>query len=308
MPSVVLIIFNRPDLVELQCERLRDINIDQLLVIADGPRPGTDDAGKCAAARSIIDATDWHCDVRKNYADENMGCANRIVSGLDWVFSIVDRAIILEDDCLAHPGFIRFCDELLERYADDEQVMQICGTNPLTDIQDPCSYRFSHHIMCWGWATWARAWVCNDVSMNLPEEDIDTLLERYMQGNQTAIEHWRMVIGKTRRGELDAWDYPWQLSIWRHGGIAVLPNQNLVMNAGFRVDATHTKNSKARLANLPLQELTFPIKHPPDTSYGFQYDIQFIEQGPGRVRTAPAPARVGLVRRVVSKLRRILAG
>ena len=64
-----------------------------------------------------------------------MGCAKRIVSGLDWVFSRVDRAIILEDDCLAHPDFFRFCEELLTRYEDNERIMQICGTNPLEKYQ-----------------------------------------------------------------------------------------------------------------------------------------------------------------------------
>ena len=186
--------------------------------------------------------------------------------------------------------------------------MQICGTNPQPHINDPYSNRFSHHIMCWGWATWARAWSCNDVSMSVPEADIEALLERYMQGNPTAIEHWRMVIGKTRRGELDAWDYPWQISVWRHGGIAVLPNQNLVSNAGFRADATHTKNSQARLANLPVHDLDFPLQNPPDKSYGFQYDIRFIEQEPGRVRTAPQKGRVSLIRRIASRLKRMLVG
>ena len=306
MPPVVLIIFNRPDLVERQCERLSAMDLQQLLVIADGPRPGTDDEEKCHAARAIVDGMEWSCSVQKNYADINMGCANRIVSGLNWVFSLVDRAVILEDDCIAHPGFIRFCDELLDRYEKDMRVMQICGTNPLPDIKDPYSYRFSHHVMCWGWATWARAWARNDITMNLPDQDIDVLLDRAMQGNRTAIEHWHKVIDMTRRGELDAWDYPWQLSIWRENGIALLPNQNLVMNAGFRADATHTKNSQARLANLPVHELDFPLRHPPDTRYGFQYDIQFIEQEPGRVRKPPPQRRTTLIRRIASKLKRIL--
>lgn len=306
MSPVALIIFNRPDLVERQCERLRALPLEQLFVIADGPREGTDDQGKCEAARAVIDATDWPCDVQKNYADKNMGCANRIVSGLDWVFSKVDRAIILEDDCLADPGFMRFCEELLARYEHDDDVMQICGTNPLLTIDDPYSYRFSHHVMCWGWATWARAWSCNDVTMNLPEKEIKSLLNRFMQGNRVAIDFWLMVIGKTRRGELDAWDYPWQLSIWRHGGLAILPNQNLVMNAGFRGDATHTKNSEAAMANLPIEAMDFPLRHPPDRHYGYQYDIQFIEQEPGRVRRKkPVPTR-SLVRRVLSKIKRML--
>lgn len=305
MPPVALIIFNRPDLVERQCERLRTLPLEKLFVIADGPRAGTDDHKKCEAARAIIESTEWPCAVHTNYADNNMGCAKRIVSGLDWVFSRVDRAIILEDDCLAHPSFFQFCEELLARYEHDDNIMQICGTNPLLNIDDPYSYRFSHHVMCWGWATWTRAWSCNDLAMSLPRKDIRSLLRRFMQGNRVAIDFWTMVIDKTRRGQLDAWDYPWQLSVWRHGGSSILPNCNLVMNAGFRSDATHTKNANAPLANLPHQEMTFPLKHP-DKGYGYQYDLRFIEQEPGRTRKKRTGRKQGTIRRLLSGIKRLL--
>ena len=306
MSPVVLIIFNRPDLVERQCERLRTLPLEQLFVIADGPREGTDDHEKCAAARAIIDSTEWPCDVQRNYADKNIGCAKRIVSGLDWVFSKVDRAIILEDDCLAHHSFFPFCEELLARYEHDDKIMQICGTNSLLKIDDPYSYRFSHHVFCWGWATWARAWSCNDLSMSLTKRELRSLLKRFMQGNRIAIDFWTEEVDKTRRGKLDAWDYPWQLSIWRHGGSSILPNRNLISNAGFRDDATHTKNKDSHYANLPLQEMEFPLRYPPDKNYGYQYDIRFIETGPGKILNKRSGRKRGLPRRIFSRVKRLL--
>jgi hypothetical protein len=72
---------------------------------------------------------DWPCDVRCNFSDWNLGCGRRVSSGLDWVFSTVDRAIILEDDCLASRGFFSFCDALLERYCDNESVWVISGNS-----------------------------------------------------------------------------------------------------------------------------------------------------------------------------------
>ncbi|MGW8227262.1 MAG: glycosyltransferase family 2 protein [Gammaproteobacteria bacterium] len=278
MPPVVLIIFNRPDLVERQVESLHKLPLQQLFVIGDGPRDGTADGEKCRDARAAVESVRWPCDVQTNYAERNMGCAKRIVTGLDWVFSHVDRAIILEDDCLPHADFFRFCEELLARYKHDDTVMQICGTNLLEDINDRYSYRFSRHVVCWGWATWASAWACNDLAMNVSGQLIENMLENYLLGNRLAIEYWLKVLDRTRRGELDAWDYPWQLSVWRHDGVAILPNRNLVSNAGFREDATHTRNAGASMANLPVAELEFPLQHPPGHDYGFQYDAQFIEQ------------------------------
>ena len=86
-------------------------------MVADGPRPDrADDIENCKAARAIIDGVDWDCEVLTNYSDVNLGCKNRVSSGLDWVFDTVEQAIILEDDCLPHPSFFRFCQDLLDYY------------------------------------------------------------------------------------------------------------------------------------------------------------------------------------------------
>jgi hypothetical protein len=81
----------------------------------------------------------------KNYADVNLGGGRRIASGLDWVFDTVDRAIALEDDCLPHPSFFRYCQELLEKYQDDDRIATILGTIGLGRWKpDSQSYHFSY--------------------------------------------------------------------------------------------------------------------------------------------------------------------
>lgn len=127
---VAFLVFNRPDTTIRVFEEIRRARPPKLLVVADGARadrPG--EAEKCAQVRAIVEQVDWECGVLKNYADDNMGCKRRISSGLDWVFANVEEAIILEDDCLPHPSFFRFCEELLRRYRDDERVMMISGDN-----------------------------------------------------------------------------------------------------------------------------------------------------------------------------------
>src|SRR5690606_39168635 len=106
-----------------------------------------------------VDHVDWDCEVHRNYAESNMGCGRRPSSGISWVFEHVDRAIILEDDCVPDPTFFPFCEEMLERYAGDPRVMQISGRSVYdTAPQSHYSYYFSRQLNCWGWATWARAW------------------------------------------------------------------------------------------------------------------------------------------------------
>jgi hypothetical protein len=101
---VAFIIFNRPETTKKVFEAIRQAKPPKLLVVADGPRPDQpDDVKDCAAARALIEQVDWDCEVLKNYSDVNLGCGRRVASGLDWVFSTVERAIVLEDDCLSHP-------------------------------------------------------------------------------------------------------------------------------------------------------------------------------------------------------------
>jgi hypothetical protein len=126
---VAFLIFNRPDTTEKVFQAIRQAQPPQLLVVADGLRPDQpEDVRDCTAARSIIEQVDWDCQARKNYADVNLGGGWRIASGLDWVFDTVDRAIALEDYCLPHPSFFRYCEEVLEKYQDDERIMTILGT------------------------------------------------------------------------------------------------------------------------------------------------------------------------------------
>ena len=303
MAQVALIIFNRPDLVETQVRMLRQLSLERLFVIADGPRDGTEDEAKCAASRQIVERAAWSCPVETNFADRNMGCANRIVTGLDWVFSRTDRAIILEDDCVADQTFFAFCDELLERYGRQPEVMQICGTNLLAGSSLPHSYRFSHHVVCWGWATWARAWAKNDLGMNVDDDRLEMLLRRNMFGNSGAIEHWRNEIRLTLLGKLDAWDYPWQVSVWNNDGVAIHPACNLVTNIGFREDATHTRNASSPLANLSSGQIGFPLRHPPGTDSGCELDRLFVKQVFGHRAQKPS-----LAGRIIRKAKRLLTG
>src|SRR5579883_3534944 len=169
---VVLIIFKRADTTERVLEVIRQVKPSQLFVIADGPRADrSEEVEKCAAARALIEQVDWQCEVFKNYSEVNLGCAKRVSSGLDWVFSNVEEAIILEDDCLPHPTFFRFCEELLEKYRYDTRISSISGQNVLLKHRRTnYSYFFSRYNLCWGWASWKRAWQHYDLYIKLWKE------------------------------------------------------------------------------------------------------------------------------------------
>jgi hypothetical protein len=260
---VVFLVFNRPDLTARVFETIRAARPDKLLIVADGPRPNrlSDDA-LCTETRRIVSAVDWPCDVRTNFAPSNMGCRDRVASGIDWAFSLVEEAIILEDDCLPEMSFFRFCQELLDRYRDEPTVMHISGANLHTRaLPAEHDYYFSRHTHIWGWATWRRAWRHYDLQMSswglfkgvdqFFNEPLRPAFRRYFCSR----------FDLTYAGRLDTWDYQWTLTCWRNKGLSITPTCNLISNIGFDERAAHTR-SHSHLAAMPTYASRFPLEHP----------------------------------------------
>jgi hypothetical protein len=261
---VAFIIFNRPDTTERVFAEIARARPPKLLVVGDGPRANREgEAEKVAAARAIIKRVDWPCEVLTNYSEANLGCKVRVSSGLDWVFEQVPEAIILEDDCLPHPTFFRFCEEMLERYRDDQRIGMISGDNFQfgRTINDD-SYYFSNINHIWGWASWRSRW----------QHDYDVRMESWPTvRDEGRVADWVSdkserdsltdIFERVYQGKIDTWDYQWGFASRLNGRISVMPNVNLISNIGFGVQATHT-TGESEFANLSLTPIEFPLKHP----------------------------------------------
>lgn len=259
-----MLLFNRPQPTAAVFQRIAQAKPAKLLLVADGPRsdrPG--DAELCSAARAaVLNNIDWQCEVLCNFSETNLGCRDRVSSGLTWVFSQVEQAIILEDDCLPDPTLFRFFDEMLLRYRDDERIMMISGFNPLRQgwKADQQQYHFSYCGAIWGWASWRRAWRFYDVEMKrfadleVRERIKDLYVDPALYGGR--MQSYEKVF----RRELDTWDYQWSFARAIQSGLSVVPSRNLVTNIGFGSDATHTKKSHAILDGAATHPMTFPIR------------------------------------------------
>lgn len=262
---VVFIIFNRPDQAREIYSAIAKARPKKLLVIADGPRSNVvGEKELCEETRQIIESVNWDCEVLENYSDVNLGCRERLASGLDWAFENVPEAIILEDDCLPDPSFFQFCDELLEKYRDDDRVGMISGDNFQNGIErGDGDYYFSQFCHIWGWASWARAWKKYDVNLaQWPElKAKDWLGSLGFTGAEKIF--WQKKFDRVHSKEQDTWDYQWTFACWFHKMLAVMPNTNLISNIGFGPQATHT-TSDSIYANMTRFPMHFPLRHPSD--------------------------------------------
>jgi hypothetical protein len=263
---VVLIIFKRPDTTEKVFEAIRQAKPTKLFVIADGARSdrfGEDE--KCKATRAIIEQVDWECEVIKNYSDTNLGCPMRVSSGLNWVFEQVEEAIILEDDCIPHPTFFQFCEELLEKYRHDTRIASISGTNfQFAHKRTDYSYYFSIYNHCWGWATWRRSWQQFDLYVKQWSEIKAGYFLSGILNDSQAVRYWSKTFESVYENPLGiAWDYQFTFACWINNCLSIIPNENLITNIGYGIDSTNfTSTSNNPVFNMPIQAIDFPLQHP----------------------------------------------
>lgn len=269
VPPVLLVIFNRPEGTRRMIDNLRAVAPTRVFVAADGPRPDRpDDADRCRAARAVVDEVDWPCDVRRLEHDRNLGLSRAMVAAVDWFFENVDEGVVLEDDCLVHPDFLRFAGEVLEHHRHSVEVHYVTAVNlrPRPDPElDTYSFASCGHV--WGWATWARTWATFDPFLSTWPEHAG----RFGRGATPLRRNLGRKFASAHSEGRHTWARALHFHVARQDGLVAVPPVNLVRNIGIGRDASNTTSSRHPLARLPVGHLDFPIRHPaalvPDSDY-----------------------------------------
>ena len=202
-----------------------------------------------------------------------MGCGKAVSKAISWFFNEVEKGIILEDDCLPSRSFFSFCEELLEKYNDNENIYVISGNNFLNNRVGNASYYFSAYGPIWGWASWRRAWHNYDFYLK-SFQDVEFIKDlQYYFETKKEINYWYNIFKIMKENPIDTWDYQWQFTQWKMHGLNIMPNINLVSNIGFNQGGTHTFKEIDGISNRLLHEFK-EIQHPTSISinrYADQY-------------------------------------
>ncbi len=255
---ILLIAFNRPAETLRVLEAIKSAGASRLYVVADGPRPHSKtDQASCAEVRRIIEAIDWiPGGAITNFSESNLGCKERVSSGISWFFEREERGIILEDDCLPNGSFFPFCETMLSRYEDDERVGMITGGNlgaPLSGLAPDQDYLFTRITYIWGWAAWRRSWNKYDIGMTRWTQLKKERWAYRIFRSWTTAKFFEDYFDMAYDGRASTWDIQWLYSSLLAEQLCIVPVRNMISNIGFV--GTHTDAGAGGLLNMPVEEM-----------------------------------------------------
>ncbi len=260
---ILFIIFNRQETSLKVFESIKTIKPKSLYIASDGPRNNILNEKEIVLSLrdKIIKKINWECNVSTRFLNTNIGMKKAVPGAIKWLFEKEEKGIILEDDCLPDPSFFIFCEEMLEKYKDNEKIMHISGNFFQNKPIGSADYYFSKIPHIWGWATWKRAWEKYDITMTNYSEFLKSKkIENYFK-NERCSTAWKHLFDQVYYEKSQTWDFQWTYILFKNDGLAITPNKNLVTNIGFGEMAENCKDEKNKFANLKTEDLLFPLKH-----------------------------------------------
>jgi hypothetical protein len=234
LSPVALFVFARPEHTRRTLQSLSQNHLadkTKLYIFADGPREeaSAETQQGIHEVRELVRERNWCGEVEIIESSDNKGLADSIIGGVRFVTEQHGRAIILEDDLETSPGFLKYMNDALNTYANDEQVMQVSGFN-VKNSRWTSETGFLRNSTSWGWATWDRAWqrYDNDAT-GLLERVQPRRLEFDLDGHSFHFEE----LERNVTGDLKTWAVRWYASIFLSDGLCLYPRRTLVRNHGF---------------------------------------------------------------------------
>jgi hypothetical protein len=156
---IALFVYNRPEILSKTLNSLKknpEIGKTKLYVFSDGPRKPEDER-QVELVRALVKKISWCKELELIELKENRGLAESIVNGVTTVLNKHDSIIVLEDDLILAPGFLKYMNDGLRIYMDCDEVISISGYMYPVNQKLPETF-FLNIADCQGWGTWKRGW------------------------------------------------------------------------------------------------------------------------------------------------------
>lgn len=238
LAPILLFAYNRPEhtrqlIVSLQANE--EAAQSHLIIYSDAPRNATD-TPKVEEVRRLLRHVKGFAKIEYVERSSNWGLARNVIDGVTTQVNRYGRIIVVEDDLVVAPYFLRFMNDALECYKDEERVGHIQACDFTNDPALPDTFLIKW-TGSWGWATWARAWKHFNPDGKALLEQLETkhLTRTFdFEGNYRFTRMLRRQI----KGENNSWAIRWNASLFLADILSLNVGRSLVRNTGF--DGTGT--------------------------------------------------------------------
>lgn len=238
LAPIVLFVYNRPWHTQQTIEALQKNELSsqsELFVYSDEAK--NDDVRESVdEVRAYIDKINGFKKVTVIKRDKNWGLADSIIDGVTKVVNEYGKIIVLEDDLVTSPYFLKFMNESLEMYKNDEGVASIQGyIYPIDEL--PQTF-FIRGADCWGWATWQRAW---NVFESSGAKLLSELQERQLEyeADFNGEYGYTKMLKDQIRGNNSSWAVRWYMSAFLKGMVTLYSGKSYIQNIGLDNTGRH---------------------------------------------------------------------
>lgn len=229
LAPIIIFAYNRLIHLEKTVEALKNNELadeSDLFIFSDGSKIENDESVK--KVREYIKTIDGFKSVTIIEREKNLGLANSIISGVTEIVNKFGKVIVLEDDLVTSKYFLRFMNDGLNFYENEEKVISIHGY--MYDVKkDLPETFFLKGADCLGWATWKRGW-------QLFNPDGKKLLEDIMAGNlqndldMNGRSQFTRMLSDQVAGRNNSWAVRWHVSAFLNGKITLWSSKSLVFH------------------------------------------------------------------------------
>ena len=266
LAPIILFAYNRPWHTEQVLNALKSNELaDQshLIIFVDGPKDNatSEQIQKIEEVKQLVHKDNWCGKVDYHFAEQNIGCRNSIIQGITKVLHQYPAAIILEDDIVTSPYFLRFMNTCLDYYGNYKSVFSISGmTLPESCFSLPSDYPYDVYVslrqLNSGWATWTDRWDLINWELDFVSDFTKdrNKTKAYSRGGDDLIP----MLMEQVEGKSDAWDIQLTYNQFRNHAVSILPRKSYITNIGGDGSGTHHLDRD----NSYLFDLKYAIKDP----------------------------------------------
>ena len=241
---VVLFVYNRLDhtknVIESLAKNVLAENTD-LYIFSDAAKT-ENGIEKVNEVRKYIQSTDWRDSFQKVAiveAEKNKGLAKSIIGGVTSVLEEYGKVIVIEDDLVLSPYFLKYMNGALDYYENIPEIWSVSGYSfPMKSLADyPHDVFYSYRGSSWGWATWLDRWKKTDWEV----KDFKKLMQdktwqkKFNRGGDDLTQ----MLKAQMEGKINSWAIRWVFSQSNLDMYTVYPKKSYVLNDGCDGSGTH---------------------------------------------------------------------